>query len=97
MDGGVRENVPWHILRTCNMDEVISVVFSNTSSKKCCKNIFSVLESSYKYLNEELYNYEMNGSGKILKIETDNINLLDYTKVDYMYKLGYEKAMKMMS
>lgn len=94
IDGGVRENIPWKVLKNCGADKIISVVFSNSSKKDCSKNMFQVIDCSFQYLNRELFEYEMIGSGDVIEIATENINLLDYTKVDYLYQLGYKKAKK---
>lgn len=92
IDGGIKENVPWEIMKNCGADKVISVVFKNNKRKNCCKNLINVVDCAFSYLNEELYDYEIKGSGELIKIETEGIGLLDYTKVDYMYELGYKKA-----
>ena len=39
-----------------------------------------------------IFDYEIKGSGDVIEIETEGVSLLDYTKVDYLYELGYIKA-----
>lgn len=94
IDGGIRENIPWKVLKDCGCDEVISVVFKNKHKKDCDKNMISVIDSAKEYLSDELLQYEISGSDNIIEVETSGINLLDYSKVDYLYRLGYEMAMK---
>ena len=41
----------------------------------------------------ELSNYELEGADYLLKINTkEKIGLLDTSKIDYLYQLGYETA-----
>ena len=92
IDGGVNENIPWSIMKKCGADKIICVVFKNTEKKVCCKNMINVIECSWEYLNKAFFDYEINGSGELIEIETESINLLDYTKIDCLYELGYTKA-----
>jgi len=94
IDGGIRENIPWKVLKDCGADEVISVVFKNKQKTDCDKNMIAVIDSAKEYLSDELLEYEISGSDNIIEIETSGINLLDYTKVDYLYNLGYQMAIK---
>lgn len=94
IDGGIKENVPWQVMKNCGADKVISVVFKTSSKKECCKNLINVIDCSFGYLKDELFDYEIKGSGELIEIETSGISLLDYTKVDYLYELGYKIAKK---
>ena len=94
IDGGVRENIPWKGLKEIGADKVISVVFNDVASSKCCKNIIEVVSSSLDIIRHELYNYEINGADYLLNIKTKNISLLDMEKIDQLYKLGYETTKK---
>lgn len=41
----------------------------------------------------ELSNYELQGADYLLKIKTEEkIGLLDTSKIDYLYNIGYETA-----
>ena len=46
-------------------------------------------------LSYELSNYELAGADYLLSIKTENIELLDISKIEYLYKLGYNIAKKM--
>lgn len=89
VDGGIRENVPWKELKECGAQKVISIVFQNEIKEKNKINMFDVVSSSMELLCRELSNYELNGADYLLKIKTKNISLLDKTKLDYLYNLGY--------
>lgn len=89
VDGGIRENVPWKELKECGAQKVISIVFQNEIKEKNRIDMFDVISSSMELLCRELSNYELNGADYLLKIKTKNIQLLDKTKLDYLYNLGY--------
>lgn len=94
IDGGIRENVPWKLTKLNGAEKVISIVFEkdiNTNRKKE-KNIIDVIANSIDLLSYELSNYELAGADYLLKIKTKNIELLDVSQIDYLYKLGYKIA-----
>ena len=43
-------------------------------------------------LCRQLSKYEMKDSGKVLIIKTKKVGLLETSKLDYLYNLGYEKG-----
>ena len=89
VDGGIRENVPWKELKECGAQKVISIVFQNEIKEKNKIDMFDVISGSMELLCRELSNYELDGADYLLKIKTKNIQLLDKTKLDYLYNLGY--------
>ena len=89
VDGGIRENVPWKELKECGAQKVISIVFQNEIKEKNKIDMFDVISGSMELLCRELSNYELNGADYLLKIKTKNIQLLDKTKLNYLYNLGY--------
>ena len=92
VDGGIRENVPWRELKMIGADKVISVVFENEVDMNCCKNLFDVGFRSFELLNKELSKYELNGSDYFIKIKSEKVSLLDMSKIDEFYKMGYEQT-----
>ena len=89
IDGGIRENVPWKILKENGVDKVISVIFQNNIEEKNNINIFDTISNSIDILCHELSNYELDGADYLLKIKTKDISLLDKSKIKYLYQLGY--------
>lgn len=89
VDGGIRENIPWKELKNNGAEKVISVIFENEIEEKSKINIIDVIGSSIDILCHELENYEIEGADYLIKINTKNISLLDKTKIDYLYQLGY--------
>ena len=94
IDGGIRENIPWKETKINGADKVISVVFEKNIENKKNNNIIDVISNSIDLLSYELSNYELAGADYLLKIRTKDIKLLDFTKINYLYKLGYEITKK---
>ena len=90
IDGGIRENLPWKILKENGVKEIIAIGFEKELNENCCSNIIDVINNSLDILCDELENYENKGIDYIVKIKTKNIGLLDKNKIDYLYRLGYE-------
>jgi len=89
VDGGIAENLPWRENKRAGAEKVLSIVFEDKKPKSCCKNLFEVVGKSYSILNHELNKYEWDGTDYLLKIKTDNIGLLDKSKMSQLYKEGY--------
>ena len=94
VDGGIRENVPWRELRFLGADKVISVVFENEVDDSCCKNLVDVAVRSFALMGKELSKHELSGADYLIKIKSKKISLLDMSKMDYFYELGYTEAKK---
>ena len=95
IDGGIRENTPWKELKNCGADKVLCVCFETIEEKyKCEKNIIDIIMSSIEIMGHELANYELDGIDYLLKIKTEKISLLDSSKIDFLYNLGYQESKK---
>lgn len=89
IDGGARENVPWREVKFLGADKVISVVFENEVDKSCCKNLIDVAFRSFELMSKELSKYELDGMDYSIKIKSEKVSLLDMSKIDEFYNLGY--------
>lgn len=49
---------------------------------------------SMNLMERELSNYELNGIDELITITTQKVGLLDTSKIDYLYKKGYQIAKK---
>ena len=94
LDGGIRENTPWREVELLGADKVISVIFENEVDKTCCKNLIDVAFRSFDLMQKELSKYEQSGMGYSIKIKSEKVSLLDMSKIDYFYELGYEETNK---
>ncbi len=92
IDGGIRENVPWRELKYLGTDKVVSIVFENEVDNSCCKNLVDVAFRSFELMGKELSKYELSGADYLIKIKSKKISLLDMSKIDYFYELGYTEA-----
>ena len=94
VDGGIRENVPWRELKFLGANKVVSVVFENEVDNNCCKNLVDVAFRSFELMGKELSKYELSGADYLIKIKSKKISLLDMSKMDYFYELGYRETKK---
>lgn len=95
IDGGIRENTPWKELKNCGAERVLCVCFETENKiNKEEKNIIDVITSSIEIMGHELANYELIGVDYLVKIKTKKISLLDSTKIEYLYDLGYKETKK---
>ena len=94
IDGGIRENIPWKELKMLGADKVINVTFESEKDECCNKNIIEVASRSINLLCRELSNYELNGSDYNNIIKSGKIGLLEMSKIDELYELGYEQTKK---
>lgn len=92
IDGGIRENVPWKEVKALGADKVLSIMFDDEVDQNCDKNLIEVAGRSLNLLGRELSNYEMEGADYILRIKSDKVGLLDMSKIDELYQLGYQQA-----
>ena len=70
------------------------IIFQNEIEEKNKINLIDVIGNSIDILCHELENYEIEGADYLIKINTKNISLLDKTKIDYLYQLGYIETKK---
>ena len=91
IDGGIRENVPWKELKSIGADKIISVTFEEEIDNGCCKNLIEVGGRAISLLSRELSNYEMQGVDYELKLRSEKVGLLDMSKIDELYLLGYKE------
>lgn len=94
IDGGIRENTPWKELKILGADMVLSVVFEVENDVTCCDNFIDVAGRSISLLCKELSKYEMEGNDITMYLRTPKTGLLDMSKIDELYKIGYEEMSK---
>ena len=94
VDGGIRENIPWKELKMLGAEKVINIIFESEKDECYNKNIIEVASRSINLLCRELSNYELDGSDDNIIIKSGKIGLLDMSKIDELYKLGYQETKK---
>ena len=94
LDGGIRENVPWKETKAIGAEKVLSFVFENEIDEKCCSNLIDVADRSIQLLCRELSNYELNGVDYMVKLKSEKVSLLDMSKIDELYQIGYKQTIK---
>lgn len=89
VDGGVRENIPWKELKNIGAEKIISISFNEIRKEKNKINILDNIINSMNIMMHELYNYEIEGIDFLLEIQTEDIGLLEFNKIDELYNIGY--------
>ena len=94
IDGGIRENIPWKVLKMLGAEKVLSISFETERDECENKNIIEVANRAIELLCRELTNYELDGSDYNIKIKTEKIGLLEIEKLDELYEIGYIETKK---
>lgn len=92
VDGGIAENIPWRETKRAGADKVLSIVFTEKTPKKCCDNIFEIVNKSFSILCKELAEYEWDGADYLLKIQEPKVGLLEKKKMKELYNEGYAQT-----
>lgn len=95
VDGGVRENIPWKGLKEVGADEIFGISFNAIFERKdCCTNIVDIAARAMELQSRELSIYEKNGIDNLININLKKVSLLDSSKIEELYKIGYEETKK---
>ena len=86
VDGGITENLPWKETKKAGANKVLSIVFEDKEPKKCCNNIFEIINKSFSLLCKELARYELDGTDYLLNIKTNRVKCKNYMRKD-IYRL----------
>lgn len=97
IDGGIRENVPWRETKAVGAEEVISIVFEENVDNDCCKNIIEVGSRAIELLCHEIRSYDLQGADHLIELKTPNVSLLDVSKIQELYQLGYQQIKEKIS
>ena len=92
IDGGIRENIPWKEAKANGADKVFCVKFEKIKKIKNRKNVIDIVSESIDIMCHELSNYEIDGADYLLNLNTKSVSLLDCSKIDYLYELGYKQG-----
>lgn len=91
VDGGLRDNIPVHPLTQTNANNILAVIFNNSDGRKI-NNIFNVIFQSFEILVHDNNFESTKEADYVLEIKLDNIQLLDISKMQYIYEQGYFQA-----
>lgn len=95
IDGGTRENLPWKELKDIGADEVFGITFNTISDENtCCNNIIEVATRAMELQGRELAMYEKHGIDHLITINLKKVSLLDSSKIEMLYEIGYEETKK---
>lgn len=96
VDGGVRVNTPVTVLRKMGATKVISVGFDrNKRYTDKSLNVISISLKAFDIMSHQVNEEELSKSDYIIRPQIPgNISLLDCSKTNYLVKLGYNEAKK---
>ena len=95
IDGGTRENLPWKCLKEIGADEVFGISFNTIfKENECCKNMIDVAARAMELQGRELSMFEKAGIDYLININSQKISLLDSSKIEELYELGYLQTKK---
>jgi len=95
IDGGIRENLPWKELKKIGADKVLGICFELILGKQeKYENFVEVAARSLGLVCHELAIYEKIGIDKLITIPVKKTSLLDYSKNEELYNIGYEFVKK---
>ena len=82
--------MPWKELKQIGADEVLGISFNTIYAEKdCCNNIIDVAARAMELQGRELSIYEKNGIDHLITINLKKVSLLDSSKMNELYKIGY--------
>lgn len=95
VDGGVRENTPWKELKALGAEKVLGIGFETIlENTEKFDNMIEVGIQSMNLICHELSNYEIAGIDYLIEIPTKKVSLLDRSKIEELYEVGYEVTKK---
>ena len=78
-------------------DKILAVNFETKKKKEYSeKNLVEILLHSLDIMEHELANYELDGIDYLITVKTDKISLLDASKLEYLYNMGYNEGKKIL-
>lgn len=90
IDGGVRVNTPVNVLKEMGADKVIAVSFDcNKIDKNTLKNVIGITSQAFDILTHEASESQQESADINIRICTENVTLLDFSKSIYLAKKGY--------
>lgn len=98
VDGGVRVNSPVSMLRgmlKCvnkEADKILTICFEKAHNNYIPCNLIDTTIKAYDIMGHEINYSEIEKSDYVIDVESQGVGLLDISKIDYMYKLGYTRT-----
>ena len=93
VDGGLRDNTPWKVLKKSNQDFVLTICFTeDLILEEKYDNILEIIDRSLDILKYDLSTFKLQGTDYLLKIKLEETRLLDSSKINYLYQEGYNQT-----
>ncbi len=94
VDGGIKLNNPANILKSSNVETVVSVDFIDEEKNKQVNNIIDVVTESIDMLSEELKEKTIINSDIKIELELEKKGLLDFSSFNKYVNIGYAETKK---
>ena len=92
-DGGTLNNIPANEVKRMGADKIISVNFKE-SSYDDKSDVMDIIMRTLDIMGNKMSENILKNSDYILTIPTENVGLLDDSKIDSCFKFGYETTCK---
>ena len=96
VDGGILDNIPVKEAKKLGADKVIAIKF-NVDKVPRKTNIYSILIRSLDIMTNRIANENLKEAEYILNCKMEKIGILDISKIETCYNIGYEETKAHMS
>lgn len=90
-DGGILDNIPVRETRNLGADKVIAIKFAEDGMYKKT-NMYTIILRSIEIMSSRIVIDDLNESDYVLDLNLGAMRLLDISKIDTAYKIGYEST-----
>ena len=95
LDGGILNNVPVKEAKKLGADKVIAIKFEEEKMSKK-SNIYSILLRTLDIMTGRIAEENLKESDYIIELPIEKVGLLDISKLEECYQIGYKKAKELM-
>jgi len=93
-DGGLVTMTPVNILRQKGAKKIVSSSLRNINPKMNLNTVDGVLIQSYNIMSDRLSDFQIKHADVAIKVPTQGLSPLNFSKSEETYKLGYDTAKK---
>lgn len=94
IDGGVRDNIPVDVLKNMGASKTIASYFEEEKSNHIPNDLVEVATKCVSIMNYHISNEDLKIADYAIKIKFNEIKLLDVSKIDFCYEVGYKKGLE---
>lgn len=95
LDGGILDNIPVKEAKKLGADRVIAIKFEAEKMNQR-SNIYSILLRTLDVMTNRIADENLKESDYILELPIEKVGLLDISKIEECYQIGYQKTKELM-